>query len=126
VDDHSDHDGAHNLPIVSSASPVNGKAATSFTLTIAGTNLTGASNVVFTKPGGSGDEQPDGESNDDRVADPAFTATKIQVNAGGTQLTATVSIAAAASPGVRIIRVVTPNGQSSGDSSKADIFTVTP
>ncbi len=117
-DNRSDHDGAANLAVIASVSPATGKAGTSLTMTITGTNLTGASDVVFIKPENIHGKSP--------IASPdsAFAASKIQVNAAGTQLTATITIAASAAKGPRVVRVVTPNGQSSLNVSVADTFTL--
>ncbi len=54
-----------------------------------------------------------------------FTVTNVQVNAAGTQMTASVSIAAAAAAGPRLVRVTGPAGNSTGMLSMADTFTVT-
>jgi uncharacterized protein (TIGR03437 family) len=118
-DDHSDHNAASNLPAVQSISPASGKAGASFTLTITGTNLAGATAVSFS---GNGDDHGDG--NQGNGSD--FTVSHIQVNAGGTQITATVSIAASAKPGARTVQVTTPNGVSSSHRPGAAVFTVTP
>ena len=125
-DDHSDHDNAPNLPQVSSVLPVNGKAGTTFTITITGTNFTGASSVVFVNPANSptpGNGKALGLLS---VADTAFTVTGITVNAAGTQVTATVAIAATAAPGLRLVRVSSPNGDSAFNASTKDSFTVLP
>ncbi|HJZ97890.1 MAG TPA: hypothetical protein VKE70_15370, partial [Candidatus Solibacter sp.] len=127
-DDHSDRDKAGNAPKVQSLSPTTGRANTTFTLTITGTNLTGASAVVFTISRGNGDkdDNDDGDDNDKKKTDDAFTVSNISVNAAGTQLTATVKIAANASTGGRIVRVVTSNGESSGKAATGNTFTIVP
>jgi len=129
TDDHSDHDNAANHPAVTSIAPVSGKAGTTFTLTITGQNFKGATAVIFVNPAllpGNSHGKGSGGSNGGGVgatADTAFTVTAIQVNAAGTQVTATVAIAAKASTGVRLVRVSTPNGDSPGGASST--FTVT-
>jgi uncharacterized protein (TIGR03437 family) len=118
-DDHSDHDGAPStLPAIVLISPATGHAGAGFTITITGTNLTAASNVQFVNP-----LNVHGKSQN-AMADSAFTASNIQVNAAGTQVTATISIAASATAGPRIVRVVTPTGSSSLVVSSVDTFTV--
>ncbi len=113
-DDHSDHDHALNLPHIMSVLPNASAAGSTFTITIDGTNLTGATAVTFVNPSiladiaawlGKG-------ANGDFGVDSAFTVTGITTNAAGTQLTATVTIAADATPGLRLVRVATPNGNS--------------
>ena len=116
-DDHSDRNGASNLPAIQSLSPATGKAGTSFTLTITGVNLAGATAVNFVGGGNHGGD---------------FTVNKIQVLPNGTQLTASVTIDASAKPGARVVTVTTSNGNS-GDQGGGDqggkgaaVFTVTP
>jgi len=121
-DDHGDRDGASNVPAVQSLTPTSAKSNTTVALTITGTNLTGATDVVFTLSRGNGDQGDNG--NDKNKTDGAFTVSNIAVNAAGTQLTATVKIAAGAQTGQHIVRVVTPNGESSGKVATGNIFTV--
>jgi YVTN family beta-propeller protein len=121
-DDHGDRDGASNLPAVQSLTPESSKANTTITLTIKGTNLTGATSVVFDLSRGKGDQGDNG--NDKNKMDDAFTVSNIAVNSAGTQLTATVKIAAGAQAGAHIVRVVTPNGESSGKVGSGNIFTI--
>lgn len=125
-DDHSDHDHAANLPHLTSIAPNSAGAGATFTITITGTNLTGASSVAFVDADICAEIAAWlGKGADGLViADSAFTITAIQVNAGGTQLTATIAIAANASPGVRVVRVATPNGNSAFEFGLKDTFTV--
>ena len=123
-DDHGDRDSARNLPAVQSLSPASAKANTTITLTITGTGLTGASGVVFTLSRGNGDQGDNGD--DKNKTDSAFTVTGIAVNSAGTQLTATVKIGPNPQNGAHIVRVVTPNGESSGKVGTGNIFNVTP
>jgi YVTN family beta-propeller protein len=111
--DHGDHNNATNLPVIVSMTPTSAKGGATFTLTITGTNLTGATAVNF---GGNG--------NGNRGSD--FTVSKISVNSTGTQLTATVSLDASAKPGARIVSVTTPNGDSTNKGVGAAVFAVTP
>lgn len=123
-DDHSDRGAAANLPSITSLSPATGKAgAASFTLTVSGKNLTGATVVLFIDPMLAAQEEHGKGANPMSTTDAAFTISNIQVSPDGTQLTATVAIAASAQTGPRLVRVVTPNGSSM--ISPADIFTVT-
>ncbi len=130
-DDHSDRGAAANLPAITSVSPASGKAgAAAFTLTIAGTNLSGATGVVFVDPAvlpehGRGDGGNAGnEHSPFSQTDSAFTVTNVQPSADGTHVTATVAISAAAKTGARVVRVLTPNGESPLAISSADTFTV--
>ena len=122
-DDHGDHDRAANLPKVAAIAPLTGRAGSSLTLTITGTNLAGATDVVFLRaaalnPRGKGAE-------DGGEPDTAFSVSGIAVNTLGTTLTAKVSIAVGASTGLRLVRVATPNGKSALSSQTA-VFTVLP
>ena len=124
TDDHSDRDGAANLPAVQSISPVSSKASTTITLIVTGTNLGGATGVAFDILRGNGDQGDNG--NDKNKMDDAFTVSGISVNSSGTQLTATVKIAAGAQTGQHVVRVTTANGESSGKVASGSIFTVLP
>jgi hypothetical protein len=120
----ADRDRAANLPTLTSVSPVSGKIDTTLTLTIQGTNLTGATAVTFIKPGdihgqGKGKGRGEGNNTDDKI-----TTSGIVVNAAGTQLTVSVRITSSADPGARIVRVETPNGETSLVQSTANTFTV--
>ena len=105
--------------------PASSKAGgVAFTLSLTGTNLTGATALVFTTSRGNGGQGDNG--NDKGKTDDAFTVSNVVVNGPGTQLTALVRIAASAQAGQRIVRVVTSNGESSGKTGSGNIFTVLP
>jgi hypothetical protein len=57
--------------------------------------------------------------------DTAFAASNIQVNANGTQLAATIKVTNAAL-GPRVVRILTPNGESTFVSATANTLTVVP
>jgi hypothetical protein len=130
-DDHGDRDSAANVPVINSLTPNKGTARTSFPMTIAGKNFTGATEVVFLDPDslpGEGKGRGNGNSGDHGKGpfgrkDPAFTVTNLHATA--TQVTVNVTIAAGASKGDRVVRVLTPNGESSVVLSPANKFTVT-
>ena len=124
TDDHGDRNGASNLPAVQSLTPVSSKAGVTLTLTVNGTNLSGATSLVFDVSQGNGDQGDDGS--DKNKLDSGFTVTNVVVNAAGTQLTATVNIAAGAQIGPHIVRVLTPNGESGGKVALGNTFTVLP
>jgi uncharacterized protein (TIGR03437 family) len=123
-DDHGDRDGANNLPAVQSITPATSKSNATITLTVTGSNLGGATDIVFDLLRGNGDQGDNGD--DKNKMDGAFTVSNIAVNSTGTQLTATVKIANGAQTGPHIVRVSTPNGESSGKVGMGDIFTVLP
>ncbi len=115
-DDHTDHDGAaSNAPVIVSLSPDSAKAGSAFTLTIAGSNLAGATAVTFSGNGGN-DKKGGGD----------FTVQNIQVLTGGTQLTAAVTISPSAKPGARMVTVTTPNGESTDRGTGGAKFVVLP
>ena len=124
TDDHSDHDGAPNLPKVQSITPASSKASATITIQVTGTNLGGAKSVVFDILRGNNDEDDNGSDNN--KLDSAFTVSNILVNSSGTQLTATVTIAAGAQTGQHVVRVTTSNGESSGKAAMGNIFTLLP
>ena len=125
-DDHSDHDHASNMPAIVSLNPITTKATATLALTVTGTGLTGAIDVIFINPGDiHGKGKGKGEGEDKGARDPAFVASGIQVNSTGTQLTANIKVTNAAL-GPRLVRVMTPNGESAGTLSTANTITVIP
>ena len=124
VDDHGDHDRAANLPAVTAIAPLTGRANTSLILTVTGINLSGATAVQFLR---AGDVKAHGKGagGQRESVDTAFQVSGIVVNAAGTTLTANVTIATAASTGIRRVRIETPNGESA-TSGQASVFTVVP
>jgi len=129
-DDREDRDKAANAPVLTSIAPVDSKASLTLTMTIVGTRLDGATDVIFFPPAsmmgnGNGNGKGNGkQKSQDR--DTKFTASNIQVNAGGTQLTATVKIDTGATTGPRLVRVMTPNGETTMMLSTANKFMVLP
>jgi uncharacterized protein (TIGR03437 family) len=126
-DDHSDRGTAANAPSIRTLSPVSARVGTSVTLTITGANLTGATGVEFIDPSAlPGDAKGHGKGVEDNHADTTVIVSNIQVTSGGAQLTATVAIATGANPGPRLVKVRTPNGETSGVISTTNTFTVLP
>jgi|GEM_PF-958689 len=78
-------------PVISSVTPNNATAGTTTTITIAGTNLAGASAVIF---------------------DPAQGVSIGSINSTATQVTASVTVSSAATTGSRTIAVQTAGGTS--------------
>lgn len=74
---------------VTAITPANGEQGKTVTVTITGTNLTGATAVNI---------------------DPKAPATGVMINTAGTTVTATVTIAVDAPVGAKTVTVVTPNG----------------
>ncbi|MEK7405955.1 MAG: hypothetical protein AAB225_12675 [Acidobacteriota bacterium] len=112
--------------------PRSARAGASFALTVTGTNLAGATELVFIDPDslpgrgkGKGREEHGNHGHGPfGKRDPGFTVTNITVNPAGTQLTATVAIAASVARGDRLVRVNTPNGESTFKESGNNTFKV--
>jgi YD repeat-containing protein len=85
-------------PYIQSVSPASGSKGATFSVTITGVNLQGATGLSFITTGG--------------IIDSSVTASGISVNADGTSLTATVTVNASAALGRRIIVVTTPANHS--------------
>ena len=118
-DDHSDRGGiSANSPAIQALTPNSGKAGTTFTLTIAGTNLTGATDLVFVEVTGQGSGNGKKGNND-------FTVTNVKVAADGKTLTATVVIAGSATRARGWCGVVAGKDTSSTTMASANTFTVT-
>jgi uncharacterized protein (TIGR03437 family) len=127
LDNHDDRGRAANIPSITAVAPTsaNGGSA-NVALTITGQKLTGATGIVFILPSSvPGNNKGKGKGRGPKVdPDTAFTVTNLQVNAAGTTATATISIAANAAKGDRIVRVLTPNGESSLALTTANTFRV--
>ena len=112
------------MPVIFSISPDSAQAgAAPFTLTIAGAKLQGVKEIDFHFFGGRmmGSGMMGGGN---RGEDPNIKVSGVQVNAAGTQLTATVEILAAAVAGQRAVRLETDRGEIMGPMS-GSVFTVT-
>lgn len=96
-------------PALTGLTPPSGVQGASLPLTVTGTNLTGATALTFLRNG---------------AADPDLTATNLSVNAPGTELTATLTIAPTAALGDRVATVTTPAGTSEATPTPANTFTV--
>ncbi len=109
------------LPAIASISPSSGKAGTTVTLIVTGTNLEGVKGIEFHDVPGSGHGQgrARGGTRDDDIK-----VSNVQVNGAGTQVTAKVEIAAAAVEGTRQVRLETERGEVMGPMSTS-LFTIT-
>ncbi|MFQ5657792.1 MAG: DUF6531 domain-containing protein, partial [Candidatus Methylomirabilales bacterium] len=94
-------------PIITGIDPTSGVQDSTFTLTVTGTNLGGATALTFLN-GGTAD----------------ITATNLSVDPSGTTLTASVDIVSIAALGARVVTVTTPGGTSSDTPTAANTFTV--
>ena len=131
-DNREDREKAANLPAITALNPKSARAGASFALIVAGTNLAGATELIFIDPDslpgrgkGKGREEHGNHGHGPfGKRDPGFTVTNITVNPAGTQLTATVAIAASVARGDRLVRVGTPNGESTFKESGNNTFKV--
>jgi uncharacterized protein (TIGR03437 family) len=132
LDNHNDRLSARNAPALASISPSAAPAGSSITITVNGTNLAQADALFFVDPSTlpvGGNTQ--GEVGDEHshapfgIADPNFTVTNIVANPAGNQLTATVAISGKSPIGLsRVVRVETPNGDTSFVASAANTFQI--
>lgn len=128
-DDHSDRGNAANGPVVTSVSPSTTTPTNTFAITIKGSRLTGATDVLFvdpsTLPGGGSHGNGGQNKGPFASSDSAFSASNIQISADGATLTATIKVTAAAT-GTRVVRIETPNGESSFVPSNGNTIQVKP
>jgi uncharacterized protein (TIGR03437 family) len=124
--DHSDRQTAGNAPNVLFINPASAAAGSTFKITVTGTNLNGVTNLFFVNPATvSGHGPTENGVYGNGVADSHLTATNIQVNAAGSQLTATITVAASVGQFARfVLRLESPNGDSSLVSSSANLIQI--
>ena len=96
-------------PTISALNPSSEVHGKTFTLTITGERLGGATALTFLKDG---------------TPDAAITSSNLATNPAGTELTATVTIAATAALGARVVTVTTPEGTSDATPTNGNTFTV--
>jgi len=98
-------------PVLSAIAPSAAPAgSSSLALTLTGANLQGASAVQILRNGS---------------VDPTLTVTSVVPTGEGTSVSCTLTISGGASPGARILRVVTPQGTSTAFDLGTNTFTVT-
>jgi uncharacterized protein (TIGR03437 family) len=114
-DDHSDRRAAPNLPTLTAVYPSAVQADSTFLLQLTGTNLAGATAVLFLDPQtipllergrGHWNRGNSGQSV------PGIAVSDIRVTSDGTALAANVFVARGHATAPRAIRVLTPNGES--------------
>ena len=131
-DNRDDRSSAGNMPSLSRMTPDKSKPGDKITITITGKNLDSATDLIFVDPDslpGNGKGRGNGASgNHDHgpfgTREPGIVASNIKVNAAGTQLTANVTIDRSVSKGDFVVRVATPNGESSFVITSANSFKV--
>jgi YD repeat-containing protein len=97
-------------PAISSISPGSIARGATVTLTINGSNLAAASALRFINSSGA--------------VDAAITASNLTVNAGGTQLTATVTVSSGAATGARVVVVTAASGTTHAVTGGSNTITV--
>lgn len=123
----SERQGTWTMPLITSISPNSAAAGSTFTLTINGSGFQGVHDLEFHLAGnfGGGGMMGGGMGGGMMGADDSnIKVSNVQVNAAGTQITATVQIASAAPAGNRQVRLDTGWGQVMGMSFNA-LFSVT-
>jgi hypothetical protein len=99
-------------PVISALSPGTISRGATATLAINGTRLTGANAIKFINSDGSFETK--------------ITASNIITDAGGTSITATVTVNASITPGRRVVWVITPAGRTLLNDTGLNIVEVVP
>ena len=120
-------DGNWKLPAITAITPTTGRIGSSFLLAINGSNFQGIHDVEFRASGsGIGGGMMGGGTMGNGMAtgdDPNIKVTNVNVNAAGTQITASIQILSTATVGARQIRFGTTHGEMMGPMNS--LFTVT-
>jgi hypothetical protein len=98
-------------PVLTSLSPGTIARGTSVTLTVTGVALNGASRISFIRLSNSGLE-------------PGITVSNISVNAQGTSLTATVTVAGNVATGGYVLVVTTPAGSTVRNAAGSNVLQI--
>lgn len=122
------------LPVVSAIGPNSAAAGSSLSLVVRGANLQAVTDIEFHLPyfggmgGGMGGNGMGGGGAmggaGDSESDPNIKVSNVQINAAGTEITASVQVLPAAAAGTRIVHLETGRGEVMGMAS-VSLFTVT-
>jgi YVTN family beta-propeller protein len=118
----TERQGQFTMPLIASITPNIGSIGTTLTVTITGSGFQSAQGIEFLLGGNSG--MMGGGSGAFGQADPNIQVSNIQVNATGTQITASIQILSAAATGGRQVRLQTTFGTVMGMGANS-LFTVT-
>lgn len=121
-DDHSDRLQAPNRPAVATMFPQMVRADTTFLLQLTGKNLMGATALLLLDPESlPGLVQGNGTANRGvfGTTDPGITVSEITPSPDGAQLMARVHVVRGHATAPRILRVLTPNGETTLDGALA-------
>lgn len=99
-------------PHITSITPVNLPRGGATTITLSGQSFTGATLLKFLLASGA--------------TDTAITVSNMQVNTEGTQITATITVSAAAALGNRVVTITTPSGRSSATNLTTNVVQIIP
>ncbi len=122
----TERQGTWTLPLISAIAPNGAAVGSTFTLTITGTNLQSVTGIEFLNGGnGTGGGMMGGGNGPGMGSqDGSMKVSNVQVNAAGTQLTASVQISSSGTAGTRLIRLETNTAEVMGMMS-GSLFTVT-
>lgn len=123
----TERQGNWTLPLISSMTPNSAAGGSTFTLTITGTNLQSVTGIEFLNGGagsGMGGGMGGGSGQGMGSQDGNIKVSNVQVNAAGTQITASVQLLSTATAGTRLIRLETNSAEVMGMMS-GSLFTVT-
>jgi uncharacterized protein (TIGR03437 family) len=109
-DDRSDREHANNTPVISSVVPAQAAAGTTVQLAVNSSYANGALDAFFV----------DGNGN----RDPDLAVTAMDVDPTGGQVRITVQIAPGAAKGEHLLRVFTPNGESSATPLQGNLLSI--
>lgn len=119
----TERQGTWVMPFITSVSPNTAAAGSTLTLTVNGSNFQGVKDIEFhiasTQAGG----MMGGGMGVMGAEDPNIKVSNLQVNASGTQITATVQILSAAAAGPRQVRIETDWGEIMGMTATS-LFTI--
>ena len=121
--EHQDH---FQMPFVTSISPNTGAIGSTLTITVKGSNLDSAKGIDFVVATSNGmGGMMGGHAEGFGQPDSNLKVSNFQVNASGTQITASVQILSSATVGARQIRLQTAYAPVMGMMSNAALFNVT-
>jgi DNA-binding beta-propeller fold protein YncE len=122
----TDRQGQFTMPLISSMTPASAATGSTFTLNITGTGFQGVHEIEFhlTAGGMGGGMMGGGMGGGMGQEDSNIQVSNVVVNAAGTEITASVQVSSAATPGTRQVRLETDYGEVMGMMTES-LFTIT-
>jgi DNA-binding beta-propeller fold protein YncE len=122
----TERQGQFAMPFISSIAPSSASVGSTFTLTVTGSGFQGTQAIEFTLTASSmgGGMMGGGPAGSMGQADANIKVSNVQINAAGTQITASVQILSTATIGTRQIRLQTTYGGAMGMMTNS-LFNVT-